>query len=119
MLDKKILTDKYIELAIIHGNTLQNGMHIEANKSYKEIIKVFNLIKKSNEKVDDILLEIMNNENINVQIWAATHSLSSNKNIKESVKKLNEISRRTGIGIVRLSAQMVLENWNKTKKIIL
>lgn len=40
-------------------------------------------------------------------------------NIKESIKKLNEISRRTGIGIVRLSAQMVLENWNKTKKIIL
>lgn len=108
--------EQYRNAANLHGKALQDGDKKTANKQYAVLKKLYQFIQKENIE-SETLQELINDENIHVQAWAAAHCLSLNIHVEKSTQILETLSKRSDIGIARLNAEMILESW-KNKGIL-
>jgi len=116
MKSKESIIEQYKIASNLHGKALQDGDKKTANKQYTIIKKLYQLFQKENIE-SQVLNELLTDESIYVQAWAAAHCLSLNMHIEKSIQILESLSRRNDIGIARLNAEMILESW-KTKGIL-
>lgn len=111
MNDLKKMIEDYRISAIKHGEALQEGNKIIANRSYTKINKLFLSIQYHSRDVATVLMNLLHDDSLFVQSWAAAHSLSLGVNIVVAEGVLDRLSKRTDIGIARLNAEMILYAW--------
>ncbi len=102
------LLEKYIEAAIKHGQASEEGDYKTANKQYSVLDKIYNTLKK-NDNLNE-LLKLIDHSNDHVKLWASSHTLQIEPNI---AKKILLKLREGPPSVVRLDAEMILEEWEK------
>lgn len=115
---KTTVKQKYINNSILHGQASNNGNYRAANRAYHELSKIYQQLSKDKDFAELFLKEMLQNEDLRVQVWAATHSLGLNVNVNRAIETLESISCMEKIGIIRLSAEMVLKQWKNNTLIL-
>lgn len=104
--DERKLIDRYIDLAIAYGNTMDSTDYKKTNLYYDQLQKVFRDLVRLG--CDDKLFDLRDHVNVWVKLWAATHTLELDE--KESVKVLNKIGQ-TG-GMTAYVAKNTIQEWD-------
>lgn len=95
--------------AIEHGKAIANGDHKQANKLNNKLQSIY--VKTWKQNWQNIFGELINHDDENVRLWAATFSLKSTPDLAE--KTLQELSELTNI--TGLTAQTTLRLWKEDK----
>ena len=107
---KKIeLKNRFLFAASEHGKAFNNGDYKTANKYWKKLNALYQEAKENNEV--DVFINLMNDKDQGVKIWASTFSLKfSPKQAKRSLKELSRANSLIGLG-----AQTTLTLWKEEK----
>lgn len=92
---------------LLHHQCILTGDYRSANKAHKKLMGIYEQIK-NDEKLEQ-LADLLEHENANVKLWAATFLLKRYTDL--SVKTINSII--TSGGPIATSAKLTLELWNK------
>lgn len=103
------LLSKFINAAILHGESTLKGNSKLANKAQAQIVRSYKEIKKQDNFID-ALIELLKHENSSVKCWAATFLLLSKPKLAQ--KALKEIYKNDKT-IIGFSAEAVLQEWEK------
>ena len=117
MADQSLLVKKYVDAAIAHGEASKIGDYKIANREYDKLTRIYRKLEKDRTLAIAIIHELFQNPNYLVLGWASAHAIGLNISIDKAEKTLGEISKRTDIGIVRLTAEMTLKEWKKKGKL--
>lgn len=102
------LVSLYAECAVKHGAATEDGDHEEANANADVVAAVFREMRRRGTESKEKLVGLLENENLSVQCWAATHSLeTAPKRAQEVLERLANISN----SFIGLDAEMTLEEW--------
>lgn len=96
----------FINSAIEHSKSSENGNYKSANKNHKLILESAKYLKSTNSIFE--LRKLYNHENMGVRIWAATYSLEDCE--KNAKKVLKNISKQK-INHHSFTAKITLEEW--------
>ncbi len=100
------IKNKFIELAIQHGNAIEQGDDKVANKIYSELNRLLKKIKK--KILWHILYEISQHKNDSVKLWAGSFLLGFDESFGLSI--LNEVKKSEKI--IGLLAETIIEVHN-------
>ena len=107
----KVLETETIELyakaVIAHDARIFDGKRINPNKFYYKIIACYNALLEKGCLHD--FRSLLSYENPSVRGWAAVHLLETLET--EALETLRDVAK--GDGLSSLSAETVLEQWNK------
>ena len=90
----------------MHGEWIEKGDYKKANQAFNDILINFNILKKENSSLEN-LVPLLNNKNNSVRYWTAFFLLRSKEIL--AVKTLEDISDKKGI--VAFSARTTLKEW--------
>lgn len=107
------LFEEYTQAALEHGKALASGDHKITNKAYAKLTRIYKKLEKDHVFAETILNDLLQHDNYLVRICAAAHALGLNISVDNAQNILDEISKRTDIGIIRLEAEMTLKEWRK------
>ncbi len=113
MKDIKNIIDEYRNNAVLHWNASRDGNYKAANKSYSKLTKIYKQLIQSEKLGDNILLNLLNDQNFAVQLWAASHCLALEKSKEVAVQKLEFISKMNPNEAPSFEARMVLNEWRE------
>lgn len=109
MITRDKIKEDFLSEAIEHGKAIAIGNSTKANKLHKKLHTLYNKAKEQN--IINVFEELLNEDDENVRIWAATFSLSSSPELAEkALGKLTELNSITG-----LSAKTTLHLWKEGK----
>lgn len=108
-MNKNEFIETFIQEAKKHGEAINHGEHKTANKVHKKIHTLYKFALAN--KIEITFLDLMDNEDENVQLWAAVCSLKYSKLLAE--KKLQDLSNLSTI--VSLTATLTLKLWKEGK----
>ncbi len=97
------LKEKFLVLAINHGQAIAIGDYKKANKIHKKIQEVYKLAKEQDQR--NIFIELIHEQDESVRLWAATFALSISPDFAE--KALVDLVKSTSI--IGLSAKTTLQ----------
>jgi Domain of unknown function (DUF2019) len=103
------LVDIFVKAAVSHGDATLNGDYRKCNEAYSVIEGVF-VELKNRGRAKDVLADSLTDNELSVRLWASSYLLQYLP--EESAKVLRDISNNYS-GILRLNAEMVLEQWEK------
>lgn len=104
---EKIIVD-FLKYSIEHSKAYENGEYKKANKLHKELHKLYDVVKESNQT--NIFQKFIKDENESVRFWAAVFTLKVNEN--ESIRALEELSNRSNM---KMTALTTLNLWKEGK----
>ena len=91
-MDSKI--EKYVQLAVLHGNLIEEG-NKKANKIHSEIEKELSFLRVNKNETKTEFYKLLEHENQSVKLWTATELLCTyelrSMKILESLKKEKKI----------------------------
>ncbi len=99
------LVKQYASSAKRHGHATNSGDSSAANAAHDDLYAVFRELKKSGKLA--CLEPLLQNSNVDVRCWAATHYLLVDE--RRATKALKALSK--GSGIAAFDAEMVLAEW--------
>jgi len=99
------LVEQYAACAKRHGQATQLGDSRSANAAHDGLCEVFKKLKGSGEL--GCLEPLLQDPDVHVRCWAATHYLSVDK--RKAAKALKALCK--GRGIAAFNAQTVLAEW--------
>ena len=109
MMTRNKIKEDFLTQAIEHGKALAIGDHKKANKLHKKLQSLYNIAKE--QVLVNVSEELLNEDDENVRLWAATFSLGSSTDLaEECLEKLTKSTSITG-----LSAQTTLHLWKDGK----
>ena len=111
-LDLQELISKYKIAAIRHTDGTLNGNHIKANDAYADIAGLFKEVKKKGAQGTGALAVLLQDPELGVKVWAASHLLSLG--VKEAKEVLVAIAEGPP-SLLRLNAEMVLKEWHANR----
>ncbi len=106
---KEELKDKFIIEAIKHGQAIGVGDYKKANNSHKKLHAQYSSAKK--QQLLEVFRSLLNENDENVRLWAATFTLEYKAN--EAEKVIKELMNSTTI--VAVSAELTLRLWREGK----
>ena len=101
------LISDYRDAAIMHGDGIMSGDSKKANQAFDSLQDVLNKLTEIGE--DQALLELLSDENVWVQLWAAAHSLETDEH--NAKMKLQSLAN-AGIPIASMDARYTLQEWD-------
>jgi len=104
------LLEDYKQEAIQHGICSEEGDSRRGNKAYDKLHKILKEIKDQGE--ESRLIELFNDENRWVQLWAASHCLEFEE--KKSLKKLKQIKKEK-LPHISSDAEYTIMEWKENK----
>jgi len=108
-MDENAEIEKYRESAKLHKKYSFNGEYKKANKEYFKLKKIFEKFK--NGKLEkDLLVQLLADESVEVQAWAAAHLLGLNYEVKKASEILEKLEKCEDKKI-SLDAKMTLKVW--------
>ena len=117
MKNQSSLIQKYINAAIANGEAVKVGNHRVANREYAKLTRIYRKLEKDHSLANTIINELLQNPNHLVFGWASAHALGLNISVDKAEKLLDEITKMSGIGILRLDAEMTLKEWRRKRKL--
>ena len=111
--DKNELIQNYINNAISQGEATLKGDYKTGNKECKKLSKIYKIMEKNLDFAKEMLDVLLNDENINVRIWASAHALGLNVKVDKAEDILKEISSIPDIGLLGFNAEMTLKVWKE------
>ncbi len=99
----------YKEAASVHGRATQEGDYRTGNRQHGVIAAVYRELRRRGATAQRSLLGFLDDPDISVRCWAASHAMEFAP--EEGRPVLEDLSE--GSGIPRLSAEMVLKEWQK------
>lgn len=106
-IDKDNALKLFIEAASKQAKFTEDGDYKNSNKQYDVIINVAKYLKRTNNLRE--LINLLDNEDVGVKIWAATYLLEENE--EKALLTLRNISNQD-IKQHSFTAKMVIEEWN-------
>lgn len=106
----KTLLSHYTRAAAEHGKATRAGDYETANRQYEIIAGVCRALRTRGPDAQQELLTLLDDDDADVRLWAATHALEFAPIQGESV--LEEIGRSGGTAA--FSAEMTLKEWRKS-----
>jgi hypothetical protein len=109
MKTRESIKEQFLNETIEYGKALAIGDSKKVNKTHKRMHNLYDQAKEINQV--DLFSELLNHENENVKLWAATFSLTT---VPTTAKKtLIDISMLPSI--TGLSAKTTLHLWEEGK----
>jgi hypothetical protein len=105
------LLNRYIDSAVQHGKSTEDGDYKSANKAFKTLKKTFVELKDNKDYGVEKLLCLLKHEEAYVRLWAAAHTLQVNPNAAK--KTLNQLTKLPGF--IGFTARMTIDEWEKGK----
>jgi hypothetical protein len=105
--------DQYVSAAIAHAEASQRGDYRTANRQFTILKRAYRLLEKDVEAAANHLRDLMRCDDRRVRLAAAVHAFSMGVELKEARDTLEELSVRTDIGLVSLSAERALGKWDR------
>ncbi|AXP80439.1 hypothetical protein CJ739_1350 [Mariniflexile rhizosphaerae] len=106
---KENIKDDFLKQAIEYGKAVAGGDHKKANRIHKKLQNIYDEAKV--QKALNIFVDLLNEREESVKLWAATFSLKNNPELAvKSLEKLTELTSITG-----LSAKTTLQLWKEGK----
>jgi hypothetical protein len=102
------LLESYRQAAIRHRTALEEGNAKAANRAHDKVVKLSHHFRHGGSDLQEAFIVLLNDENLSVRAWAATHALEFAPD--EAVRVLRKIARGPR-SLIRLSAEMVLAQW--------
>ena len=109
IIERDDLKRKFLLDAIEHGKAIDIGDYKAANKIHKKLTALYNKAKNSNQI--NVFSEMLNEQNENVRLWAATFTLKYSPVLAE--KTLFELSASPTIRGV--GAKTTLALWKENR----
>ena len=104
------LVSDYRRAAIAHKTAKRAGDHRTANRAYGRLAKITIELRDRNEDEQTRFLELMDDPDIGVKLWAATHALEFAPARAEQVLKALAAGPES---LEEMEARIVLEEWRK------
>ena len=111
MKDVNKIIEDYRNYASLHWNASHEGDYKTANKNYAKLTKIYKQMLSSEELKETLLIQLLNDNNYAVQVWAAAHSLGLGKYKDVAVYKLEYISKLSANDAPSFEAKMTLQEW--------
>lgn len=106
MMEISRIMDNFVEAAAKHGQGIDSGNSILANKSYDQVVENYDLLKKLNKEI--YLINLLDHENYSVKLWAARYCL--NIDSRKAIKAFEEVISLDLPG-VSFRAEITLQEW--------
>jgi len=119
MKDVNKIIEEYRNNAVLHWNASREGDYKTANKSYAKLSQIYKLLIQSEELSKNVLLNLLNDQNYAVQLWAASHCLALENSKEGAVLKLELISKMSSNEAPSFEAKMILNEWREKGKLTL
>jgi len=107
MTTRKEIKERFLRDATEHGKAYFSGDYKKANKLHRKLHDLYNRAKEQHQ--EDVFSELVNNEDENVRLWAATFTLSVCPVLAE--KSLIEVAELPSI--TGLDAKTTLRLWKE------
>lgn len=111
--DKETIIRQYEESGKICFECTQNGDYKTGNREAKKLVKIFKILEANSNLAKDVIDYLVKSNNIFLKMEGLSYNLSLNKDISDSLKTLEELSKDNSIGIYRLNAEMTLKVWRE------
>lgn len=108
---------KYTDAANLHGEASKEGNYQLANKQYRILAKMYKQLEKDRIQAEKIIEKLFEHTNPSVRIWAAADAINLGILGVRAKSILQQISEDHSIGVLRLSAEMTLKEWEKRKRL--
>ncbi len=103
---EKEAIESYITNAILHGKYTEAGDSKNTNIAHDKLIKSYKILKKQDSSLKQ-LIPLLQDNDISVRAWAATHLLPIDE--KLALPVLEQLSKMNSF--IGLSAEMTIESW--------
>ena len=108
------LLTAYKNAAERHGKYTQSSNSAKANTAYYELRSILKKLRCQPDRGESFLTELLQNHNIAVATWAATHLLPIHEEM--AVKKLKFLA--AGDDLIAFDAEIVLDEWRSGRLVI-
>ena len=92
-----------------HGAATEEGDSARANKNFRKLARALNTIRKHDEQGRDALIGLLEHEDPNVRLWAASYLFGAAP--EKAVETLEAIAQ--GRGICAFDAKITLQEWRE------
>lgn len=99
--------ERYRAAALAHGEATEAGDHRRANKAHQQLVEALRAVRATGDAAG-ALGKLMDDPELAVRVWAATHGLEFDPDAAERV--LSGIASG-GHTIHQFNAEMVLREW--------
>ncbi len=110
--NKNYFIEQYINYIINMQNAMLKNNYRTNNRYALKLNKLNDKYQNENYYIE-ALKELIDNNNIEVSFNASSDSLRHNCNIDKALKKIEEISNKQDIGIIRFEAEIALKIWKE------
>jgi hypothetical protein len=110
---------EFISAAIKHGEASINPNAKIANKNYAILHRIYKYFQNHLDLASEFYGKLYNHKDPSVRLGASAQSLGLKVNIVIAEMILEELAKDEGLGILRLNAELTLENWKKQGYLIL
>jgi hypothetical protein len=108
--DTSKLIDEFIKNADVQGEATLDGNYKKGNNAANKLIKIIDNMKRDINLAEKMIDKLIESNDPNVKIWACSVALDIDYKFKEAEQILEHITNSPELGILSLSAEMVLEN---------
>ena len=88
---------------------------IKHNIAMKKLSEIYNELSNDKNNAEIIYNKLMSDDDKNIRMMAAFHSLSLNINLNKAGEVLREIIENTNNPIEKFNIEMTLKNWKEGK----
>jgi hypothetical protein len=113
MKDINKVIEEYRNYAVLHWNASREGDYKTANKNYAKLTKIYKQLLGNEELREKALIQLLNDSNYAVQVWAAAHSLGLGQYKEDAVSRLEYISILSANEAPSFEAKMTLQVWRE------
>ena len=117
MKDVNKIIDEYRNYAILHWDASREGDYKTANNNYTKLTKVYKQFLGDEKLRNIVLIQLLNDNNYAVQVWAAAHSLGLGQYKDDALSKLEFISKLSSNEAPSFEAKMTLKVWREKRKL--
>ena len=107
-MNKKDFVEKYTFVASRNWEASLNYEYKRENKYSKKLEKLFQKLKSRDDFGKGILSELLDSDNDNVRLWAASHSLRLGIHKSMAARVLKEIGLKDDLGELAFNAKITL-----------
>jgi len=90
-----------------------NGDYRKGNSEAEKLVKIFKFLETNPNLAKEIIDYLVKSDNIFLKMEGLSYNLALKKDISETIKILEELSKNNSIGIYRLNAEMTLKVWKE------
>jgi hypothetical protein len=111
--------NEFVNAAIKHGEASLCPNAKIANKNAAILHRIYKYFLNHLDLASEFFSSLYDHDNPSVKLWASSASLGVKVNIVIAEMILEELAKDKSLGIIRLDAELTLENWKKRGYLIL